>query len=156
MFWRSGNQLLTFLRSYRIRVTSKIQVNFRLRRFSVVDFVLWIFTISSVFMFLRSSYLLLTFLLRCHVWVTSNIPDNPLYLLQEQERGTTSLQSSRAYTGFRSSSGLSTSSACSCTRCELVAVLRTCQTWWHPSPTCLVVKDWDLPAASDMNFHSWN
>ena len=77
-------------------------------------------------------------------------------LLQEQERGTTSLQSSRAYTGFRSGSALSTSSACSCTWCELVAALRTCRTWWHPSLTCLVVRDWDPPAASDMNFHGWN
>ena len=32
------------------------------------------------------------------------------------------------YTGFRSSSALSTSSACSCTWCELVAVLRTRRT----------------------------
>ena len=71
-------------------------------------------------------------------------------LLLEQERGTTSLQSSRAYTGFRSGSALSTSSACSCTWCELVAVLRTCRTWWHLSLTCLVVRDWDPPAASDM------
>ena len=71
------------------------------------------------------------------------------WLLQEQERGTTSLQSSRAYTGFRSGSTLSTSSACSCTWCELVAALRTCRTWWHPSLTCLVVRDWDPPAASD-------
>ena len=77
-------------------------------------------------------------------------------LLQEQERGITSLQSSRAYTGFRSGSALSTSSACSCTWCELVAALRTCRTWWHPSLTCLVVRDWDHPAASDMNFHGWN
>ena len=77
-------------------------------------------------------------------------------LLQEQERGTTSLQSSRACTGFRSSSALFTSFACSCTWCELVAVLRTCRTWWHPWLTCLVVRDWDPPAASDMNFHSWN
>ena len=64
-------------------------------------------------------------------------------LLHEQERGTTSLQSSGAYTGFRSNSASSTSSACSCTWCELVAVLRTCRTWWHPSLTCLVVRDWE-------------
>ena len=64
-------------------------------------------------------------------------------LLQEQERGTTSLQSSRDYAGFRSGSALSASSACSCTWCELVAALRTCRTWWHPSLTCLVVRDWD-------------
>ena len=50
----------------------------------------------------------------------------------------------------------SCSFACSCTWCELVAVLRTCRTWWHPWLTCLVVRDWDPPAASDMNFHSWN
>ena len=38
----------------------------------------------------------------------------------------------------------------------LVAVLRTCRTWWHPSLTCLVVRDWDPPAVSNMNFHGWN
>ena len=54
------------------------------------------------------------------------------------------------------SSALSTSSVCSCTWCEWVAALRTCRTWWRPSLTCLVVRDWDPPAASDMNFHGWN
>ena len=34
--------------------------------------------------------------------------------------------------------------------------LRACRTWWHPTLTCLVVRDWDPPAASDMNFHGWN
>ena len=37
------------------------------------DFVLWIFTISSVFMFSRSRNPFLTFLLSYHVWVTSKI-----------------------------------------------------------------------------------
>ena len=50
-------------------------------------------------------------------------------LLLEQERSTASLQSSRAYTGFRLlGSALPTSSACSCTWCELVAALCTCRT----------------------------
>ena len=62
-------------------------------------------------------------------------------LLQEQERGTKSLQSSRAYIGFQSGSASSTSFACSCTWCELVAALRTCRTWCHPSLTCPVVTD---------------
>ena len=39
-------------------------------------FVLWIFTISSVFMFLRSRNPLPTFLLSYHVWVTSKIQVN--------------------------------------------------------------------------------
>ena len=37
------------------------------------DFVLWIFIISSVFMFSRSRNPFLTFLLSYHVWVTSKI-----------------------------------------------------------------------------------
>ena len=40
MFSRSGNPLMTFLRSYRIRVISKIWVNFRFKRFSVVLMIL--------------------------------------------------------------------------------------------------------------------
>ena len=40
------------------------------------DFVLWIFTISSVFMFSRSRNPLVTFLLSYHVWVTSKIQIN--------------------------------------------------------------------------------
>ena len=40
------------------------------------DFVLWIFTISSVFMFLRSRNPLLTFLLIYHVWMTLKIQIN--------------------------------------------------------------------------------
>ena len=120
MFSRSRNQLLTFLLSYHVRVTSKIQVNFRYRRYSKVywwfclmnfwnffnihvfgvkksiadiptelpcssdlensvqlpvqevlegtdDSVLWIFEISSVFMFSGSRNPLLTFLLSYHV-----------------------------------------------------------------------------------------
>ena len=76
--------------------------------------------------------------------------------LPEQERGTTSVQSTRAYTGFRSGSALFTSSACSCTWCQMVAALRTCRTWWHPLLTCLFEREWDPPAASDMNFDGWN
>ena len=40
------------------------------------DCVLWIFTISSVFMFLRSRNPLLTFLMSYHVWVTSKFQVN--------------------------------------------------------------------------------
>ena len=111
MFPRSGNPFLTFLLSYHVQVTSKIQVNFRLRGLEVLmilsygfsqflhsrnlfltftelcsgdlenpsqlpvqevlrgtdDFVLWIFTISSVFMFSMSRNPFLTFLLSYHV-----------------------------------------------------------------------------------------
>ena len=51
MFSRSGNSFLIFLLSYHVRVTLKIKVNFRFRRYLKVtdDFILWIFTISSVF-----------------------------------------------------------------------------------------------------------
>ena len=40
MFSRSRNPLLTFLLSYHVRVTSKIQVNFRYRRYSKVLMIL--------------------------------------------------------------------------------------------------------------------
>ena len=129
MFLRSRNSLLTFLQSYHVWVTSKIQVNFRFNRHSKVliitvshrfssffiiyvleveesisdipselpclgnlenpsqlsvqenlrgtdDFVLWIFTISSIFMFSRSRNTFLTFLLGYHVCVTSSIQVN--------------------------------------------------------------------------------
>ena len=132
MFSRSRNLLLTFLQSYHVWVTSKIQINWRFSRgsrgshrywwfclmdfhhfFSIYvfevkesisdipfelpclddlensgqlpvqedlrgtdDFVLWIFTISSVFMFSRSRDPFLTFLLSYHVWVTSKIQVN--------------------------------------------------------------------------------
>ena len=128
MFSRSRNPLLTFLLSYHVRVTSKIQVNFRYRRYSKVlmilsykfleflqyscfqgqeincwhfywatmfgwprksrstsgtegtdDSVLWIFEISSMFMFSRSRNPLLTFLLSYHVRVTSKIQVNFRY-----------------------------------------------------------------------------
>ena len=42
-------------------------------------FVLWIFTISSVFMFSRSRNPLLTFPMSCYVWVTSKIEVNFRY-----------------------------------------------------------------------------
>ena len=64
-FSRSRNSFLTFLLSYQVWVTSKIQVNFRFKRI-------------SVFMFPGSRNSVPAFLLRCHVWVTSNIPRNPL------------------------------------------------------------------------------
>ena len=131
MFSRSKNPLLIFLLSYPVRVTSKIQVNFRFKRFSEILmilsyefsqflqylcfrgpgihfwhsywatmfvwtrksrstfgsrgsqrywwFVLWIFTISSVFMFSRSRNPLLIFPLSYHVWVTSKIHVNFRY-----------------------------------------------------------------------------
>ena len=128
MFSRSGNPLLTSLLSYHVRVTSKIQLNFRYRRYSKVlmilsykflkflqyscfrgqgihcwhsywatmfawprtsrstsgtggtdDSVLWIFEISSIFMFSRSRNPLLAFLLSYHVWVTSKIQLNFRY-----------------------------------------------------------------------------
>ena len=124
MSLKSRNPLLTFLLSYHVWVTSKIQVNFRFERYwwyclmnnycwnfqtihvfevreSIADistellclsylenlgqlpvqgylrgtdnFIWWIFTISSLFMFSRSRNLLLTFLLSYDVWVTSII-----------------------------------------------------------------------------------
>ena len=122
---KSRNPLLTFLLSYHVWVTSKIQVNFRFERYwwyclincwnfqtihvfevreSIADIstelpclsylenlgqlpvqgylkgtdncILWIFTISSLFMFSRSRNSLLTFLLSYDVWVTSIIQVN--------------------------------------------------------------------------------
>ena len=121
----SRNLLLSFLLSYHVWVTSKIQVNFRLERYwwfclihfgnfhtihvfevreSIADVstelpcssyfenlgqllvpgylkctddcILWILTISSLFMFSRSRNPLLTFLLSYDVWVTSKIQVN--------------------------------------------------------------------------------
>ena len=120
MILRSRNPLLTFLLSYHVWVTSKIQVNFRYRRYLKVlmilsykflkflqyscfrgqeihcwysywatmfgwprksrstfgtegtdDCVLWIFEISSLFMFPRARNPFLIFLQSYHVWVTS-------------------------------------------------------------------------------------
>ena len=128
MFSRSRNPLLTFLLSYHVRVISKIQVNFRYRRYSKVlmilcykfskflqyscfrgqeihcwhfywatvfgwpwksrstsgtggtdDSVLWIFEISSIFMFPRSRNPLLAFLLSYPVRVTLEIQVNFRY-----------------------------------------------------------------------------
>ena len=124
MSLKSRNPLLTYLLSYHVQVTSKIQVNFRFERYwcyclmnwnfqtihifevreSIVDistellclrylknlgqlpvqgylrgtdnFIWWIFTISSLFMFSRSRNPLLTFLLSYDVWVTSIIQVN--------------------------------------------------------------------------------
>ena len=131
---KSRNPLLTFLLSYHVQVTSKIQVNFRFERYwfaifslltkknclincwnfqtihvfevreSIADIsielpclsylenpgqlpvqgylngtddcILWIFTISSLYMFSRSRNPLLTFLLSYDVWVTSIIQVN--------------------------------------------------------------------------------
>ena len=71
--------VLRSLRRSRVRkkkdawVTSKIQVNFRgTWRY----WWLYIFKISSLFMFSRSGNPLLTFLLSYHVWVTSKIQVN--------------------------------------------------------------------------------
>ena len=123
---KTRNPLLTFLLSYHVWVTSKIQVNFRFERYwwyclinfwnfqtihvfevreSIADIstelpclsylenlgqlpvhgylkgtdncILWIFTISSLFMFSRSRNPLLTFLLSYDVW--SHL-DNPSQL----------------------------------------------------------------------------
>ena len=125
MFSRAGNPFLIFLLSYHVPVTSKIQVNFRYRRYLKIllivsykflkfshyscfrgrgihfwycslatmfgcprksrstsgtggtdDSVLWIFEISSVFMFSRSRNPLLAFLLSCQVRVTLKIQVN--------------------------------------------------------------------------------
>ena len=125
MSLKSRNPLLTFLLSYHVWVTSKIQVNFRFERYwgycltnfwnfqtihvfevresisdistelpclnylenlgklpvqgylkGTDDCILWIFTISSLFMFSRSRNPLLTFLLSYDVWVTSIIQVN--------------------------------------------------------------------------------
>ena len=125
MSLKSRNPLLTFLLSYHVWVTSKIQVNFRFERYwwyclmncwnfqtihvfevreSIADiftellclnylknlgqlpvqgylrgtdnFIWWIFTISSLFMFSRSRNPLLTFLLSYDFWVTSIIQVN--------------------------------------------------------------------------------
>ena len=128
MFLRSRNPLPTFQLSYHVRVTLKIQVNFRFKRYwwfflvnfhnffsidifevkesnadiptdllcwsdlenpgklpvqevleGTDDFVLWIFTISSVFMFSRSRNPLPTFPVSCYIWVTSEIQVNFRY-----------------------------------------------------------------------------
>ena len=128
MISRSRNPLLTFLLSYHVWVTSKIQVNFRYRRYSKVlmilsykflkflqyscfrgqeihcwysywatmfgwlrksrstsgtegtdDCVLWIFEISSLFMFSRVRNPFLIFLLSYLVWMTSKIQVNFRY-----------------------------------------------------------------------------
>ena len=81
MFSRSRNPLLTFLLSYHVRVTSKIQVNFRYRRYSKVLMILSykFLKFLSVFMFLRSRNPFLTFLLSYHVRVTSKIQVNFRY-----------------------------------------------------------------------------
>ena len=125
MFSRVRNPFLIFLLTYHVWVTSKIQVNFRYRRYlkkllivsyrflkfshylcfrgrrihfwycylasmlvcprksrstsgtgGTDDSVLWIFEISSVFMFSRSRNPLLTFLLSYLVWVTSKTHRN--------------------------------------------------------------------------------
>ena len=122
---KTRNPLLTFLLSYHVWVTSKIQVNFRFERYwwyclincwnfqtihvfevreSIADIstelpclsylknlgqlpvqgylkgtdncILWIFIISSPFMFSRSRNSLLTFLLSYDVWVISKIRVN--------------------------------------------------------------------------------
>ena len=71
MFSRSSNRILTFLQSYHVWVTSKIQVNFRFRRYWW--FCLMDFEISLLFMLSRSMNPLLIFLLSYLVWVTSKI-----------------------------------------------------------------------------------
>ena len=76
MFSRSGNPLLTFLQSYHVWVTSKIQVDFRFNRYSEVLVIVtcrFLKFLHYVFMFLRSGNPLLTFLLSYHVWGTSKI-----------------------------------------------------------------------------------
>ena len=75
MFSRSRNPFLTFLLSHHVSCDlenlSQLPVQEVLR--GTDDFVLWIFIISSVFMFSRSRNPFLTFLLNYHVWVTSKI-----------------------------------------------------------------------------------
>ena len=78
MFSMSGNSLLTFPRSYRdsdhLENLDQLPVREVLR--GTDDFVLWIFTISSVFMFLRSRNPWLTLLQSYYVSVTSKIKVN--------------------------------------------------------------------------------
>ena len=79
VFSRSMNPLLIFLPSCPtylgdLKNPGQLSVQEVLR--GTDDFVLWIFTISSVFMFLRSRNPLLTFLQSYHVWVTSKIQVN--------------------------------------------------------------------------------
>ena len=75
MFSMSRNPFLTFLLSHHVsgdlENLGQLPVQEVLR--GTDDFVLWIFIISSVFMFSRSRNPFLTFLLSYHVWVTSKI-----------------------------------------------------------------------------------
>ena len=77
MFSRSENPFLILLLSFCARVSPKIQVNFRYRRYWW--FCLMNFEISSVFMFSRSRNPLLAFLLSYRVWVTLKIQVNIRY-----------------------------------------------------------------------------
>ena len=81
MFSRSRNPLLTFLLSYHVWVTSKIQVNFRYRRYSKVLIILsYEFSKFLQYSCFRVSWnLLLTFLLSYHVPVTLKIQVNFRY-----------------------------------------------------------------------------
>ena len=75
MFLMSRNPFLTFLLSHHVsgdlENLSQLPVQEVLR--GTDDFVLWIFIISSVFMFSRSRNSFLTFLLSYHFGVTSKI-----------------------------------------------------------------------------------
>ena len=78
MFSMSRNPFLTFLLSHHVsgdlKNLGKLPVQEVLR--GTDDFVLWIFILSSVFMFSRSKNPFLTFLLSYHVWVTLKIQVN--------------------------------------------------------------------------------
>ena len=74
MLSRSVNPLLTFPLSYHVTVI--IYVIFRPIQGRLKSTILWIFTISSLFMLSRSRNLLLRWLLSHDVWVTSIIKVN--------------------------------------------------------------------------------
>ena len=86
MFSRSGNPLLIFLQNYLLS-SKKLSCLIYLENLGQLpvhgylkgteNCILWIFTISSLFVFSRSRNPLLTFLLSyCDVWVTSIIQVN--------------------------------------------------------------------------------
>ena len=77
MFLRSRSPLPTFLLSYHVWVTSKIQVNFRFNRYSKVLVIgSYRFSVSSLFMFSRSKNPFLTLLVSYHVWKIPKIQVN--------------------------------------------------------------------------------
>ena len=81
MFSRSRNPLSTFLLSCHgcVALANPSQLPVHEVLESTDDYVSWILTISSVFMFLRSNNPLPTFILSCNAWVTSKIEVNFRY-----------------------------------------------------------------------------